>query len=415
MASKCHCKLFSLCEDKGEYQRLMRTVSEKNKKSAISSEKINDSLFESCESELQQCENLTLIHDPSDIRKPYSKSLEKIGKVRDLKSNIINGYSTHNIVGVVEKDKSVHLLSHRSYSNKDDNFLSRKDIKKLESGKAIDKKQKDLYKSDDYFNKKSITEEEIKKISKKIKSKNPSIKITHVLDREFDDDDYLNIIHKQQDQFVIRSKKSRLESKKEGDKTKAKKLIETVFKKSHIKHFSKVSFGGKVYQDVKIKFSWQQDGNYTAVKIEAKDRKGEAIFADPMLLMTNITINTHDDAYFVYVKYLQRAKIESVFKFLKDGLGWETVQVRDFKAIQNLLSLCFYVACYLYRIGEQKIDEDYMVLLSEIGGGKGKVTRHFILEGLKYLFQKHRVDQVFKKRNVSRETQEGLTNILELC
>ena len=172
--------------------------------------------------------------------------------------------------------------------------------------------------------------------------------------------------------------------------------------------------GVTIYQNVKIKFSWHQYGNYTVVKIEAKDRKGKAIFADPMLLMTNFPINAHDNAYFVYVKYLQRAKIESVFKFLKDGLGWETVQVRDFKAIQNLLALCFYVACYLYRIGEQKIDDDYVVLLSEIGGGKGKITRHFILEGLKCFFQKHRVDKVFKERNISKETQEGLASILDL-
>jgi len=186
------------------------------------------------------------------------------------------------------------------------------------------------------------------------------------------------------------------------------------FEKHHTRDLTKVSFGGKVYQNVKIKFSWHKDASYNVVKVEVKDRKGKAIFSAPMLLMTNMPIKSHDDAYSVYMQYLQRAKIESVFKFLKDGLGWETVQVRDFKAIQNLLALCFYVACYLYRIGEQKIDDDYVVLLSEIGGGKGKVTRHFILEGLKCFFQKHRVDQVFKRRDVSKETQEGLASILDL-
>jgi len=173
----------------------------------MNTEQINESLFQSFENQLADCAALTLIHDPSDIRKPYSKSLENIGKVLDLKSNVINGYSTYNIVGVVERDKSVHLLSHRSYSNRDNNFLSRKTIKALELGKDLDPKSQSVYESGDYFNKKSISKEEIKKISKKIKSKNPSVKITHVLDREFDDDDYFNMIHEQQDQFVIRLKK----------------------------------------------------------------------------------------------------------------------------------------------------------------------------------------------------------------
>jgi hypothetical protein len=113
---------------------------------------------------------------------------------------------------------------------------------------------------------------------------------------------------------VIRSKKSRTERKEKSDKTKAKKLIEMEFEKHHTRDLTKVSFGGKVYQNVKIKFSWHKDASYDVVKVEVKDRKGKAIFSAPMLLMTNLPINSHDDAYFVYLKYLQRAKIESVYR-----------------------------------------------------------------------------------------------------
>ena len=111
----------------------------------MSVDQVNESLFESFAQELEGCRDLTLIHDPSDIRKPYSKSLANIGKVLDLKSNVINGYSTHNIVGVVEDNKSVHLLSHRSYSNRDKKFLSRKMIKSAEAGKDLDDNIQSLY------------------------------------------------------------------------------------------------------------------------------------------------------------------------------------------------------------------------------------------------------------------------------
>jgi hypothetical protein len=389
----------------------MRTLSGKNKKSDINVDKVNDSLLDTCRNELRDCKHLTLIHDPSDIRKPYSKSLGNIGKVRDLKSNVINGYSTHNIVGVTETDKSVYLLCHRSYSNKDIKFLNRKTIKRLESGKEVDKDIEELYKSTEYFNKKTISLEEIKKISQKIKEINSEIVITHVLDREFDDDEYFDVINELQDQFIIRSKKSRTQK----EQKKSLKLVEMLFEKSCVRKLQRISFGGKVYQDAQMKISWDKDGDYNVVKIDIKDRKGNAIFADSMLLITNISIMTQDDAYSIYIQYLQRSRVECVFKFLKDGLGWETIQVREFKAIQNLLAICFYVACYLYRIGEQKIHDDYVALLSEIGGGKGNITRHFILEGLKFIFQKHRVEQVFKERNVSSEMQEGLNSIIGIC
>ena len=41
---------------------------------------------------------IILIHDPCDIRKEYSKELEKIGKVLDLDKNVINGYYTFNTI-----------------------------------------------------------------------------------------------------------------------------------------------------------------------------------------------------------------------------------------------------------------------------------------------------------------------------
>jgi hypothetical protein len=86
--------------------------------SDISVEKINESLAERFIENNADMSEAYLIHDPSDIRKPYSKKIENLGKVRDLSGNIINGYSSHNIVGIAGDNKSVHLLSHVSYSNK---------------------------------------------------------------------------------------------------------------------------------------------------------------------------------------------------------------------------------------------------------------------------------------------------------
>jgi len=131
------CRIFKISSSTVDYKRLSRTLSGGNKMSDINVEKINESLAERFISNNTDMCEAYLIHDPSDIRKPYSKKIENLGKVRDLKGNIINGYSTHNIVGIAGNNKSVHLLSHISYSNKYDKFLKREFVKKLEKKQRI--------------------------------------------------------------------------------------------------------------------------------------------------------------------------------------------------------------------------------------------------------------------------------------
>ena len=86
------CKLYALSADKNEYKKVYRTLSGDNKMSVLDDELINDALIAEAIESVSNEANLYLIHDPSDIRKPYSTKAEKLGKVRDLKNNIINGY-----------------------------------------------------------------------------------------------------------------------------------------------------------------------------------------------------------------------------------------------------------------------------------------------------------------------------------
>jgi len=37
-----------------------------------------------------------------------------------------------------------------------------------------------------------------------------------------------------------------------------------------------------------------------------------------------------------YTAYLSRSKIEYVFKFLKEGLGWEKLQIQDFNGSSSM-------------------------------------------------------------------------------
>lgn len=382
--------------------------------SDINVEKINESLAERFISNNTDMCEAYLIHDPSDIRKPYSKKIENLGKVRDLKGNIINGYSTHNIVGIAGNNKSVHLLSHISYSNKDDKFLKREFVKKLEKSKEFEgeKEARELYETNEFFNKKIISNEEIQEISARLKSLSPNLQITHILDREFDDDEYLKIINSSiKDSFIVRSKKTRMDDSTDQNE-KTTRLIDSKYEQTQIIEVQKIRFKDKVYQDIKIEVSWKKYHSYNAVRITIRDRKNEEVFKNPMLLLTNRVVSSLEDAYQTYLGYLKRSRIESVFKFLKEGLGWEEIQTRNFQGIQNLLSICFYISSYLYEVGKEAAHDDYAILLAEIGGGKGKVTRHYILEGVKLILGKIRVEEVFKRHGVTPKTQENIKNTL---
>lgn len=400
------CKLYAMSETKQEYKKLYRTITCENKLSDISPELINKALMENVQSKVTDINDVYLIHDPSDIRKPHTKKSENIGKVRDLNGNIINGYSSYNIVSIIPNDNTINLLSHCSYSNKDENFLKLEDVKKLEANKDFDGKEKafNLYNSSSYFNKKSLSIKEITRVSKELKQSNPKLKITHIFDREFDDRAYFDLIDSTLfDDFIIRVKKSKV--------LNDIKLITSEFENSYEVTATKLRIKNKCYQDAKILIEYSAFNGYTVVRVSIKNRKGNNIFKDPMLLITNKKIDSRELAYKVYLTYLKRSKIEYVFRFLKESLGWEEIQIRDFTGIQNLLSLCFYVSAYLYGIEEEIARDDFVIKLAKIGGGKEKVTRFFILKGLKMLISKVRIERIFKELNISKEEQDELEAI----
>lgn len=408
------CKLFKITSNKSEYKRLRNTLAKKDKFGRLDEELVNDTLMGDALIKLAGQNEVYLLHDPSPIRKPHSTKTEHLGKVTDLNGKIINGYSTHNIIAIIPNEKKVHLLYHESYSNKEPHFLKAEHVKKIKEDKEFEGKEEafSLYESSDWFNKKTITKGSLSKASKAIKNTHQNIKITHVLDREFDDDDYFSFIVDEKDSFVIRAKKSRTLSDEKDDSGKKIKLIESTFNNKGTLHIPKLILKKKCYQNISLEIEWKSYFEYHAVKITLKDREGKNIFKDPMLLITNKTVKSFEEAQLIYQIYLKRSRIECVFKFLKDGLGWEEIQLHNFQAIQNLLSIAFFVAAYLYEIEEQQTQDDFIVMLADLGEGNGAITRHYILQGIHAILCKIRVDRYLKEINA---TQEDIDKLVEIA
>jgi len=112
----------------------------------------------------------------SEIRKPNSKKLKKLIKVRDLDRGFINGYRTFNAIAVSEDGRRVFLLETKPISCEEEDFQS-----------------ENLYK-----------EELLEETSNAPKRWNQEFCIVYLLDRGFDERKIIKSIGARKDSFIIR-------------------------------------------------------------------------------------------------------------------------------------------------------------------------------------------------------------------
>lgn len=389
MKNEQSCKIYTLSSTPKEYEKFAYQL-KKDKSNGLDSSAINKLIMSTSIDYLESSPSVTILHDPCDIRKPYSKEMESIGQVRSLDGNTINGYRTFNSVAIGKK--RLHLLGCVPYSSKEED---------------VDKKQ--------------IAFDQITSISKAFKEECPDMVLTHIIDREADDQEVFEKMDELGDRFVIRVKANRNSDVKYWNKKEQKEMSVKLINKELTHSFSityeKFFHKGKVYQHAEAKFEYERHyiGNQWRyiVKVKLFSREGKAIFKQPMLLITNIEVDSDQMAQHIYYQYLKRAKIEGVFKFLKGSLGWEEFQIRDLIAIKNIILLCFFIGSYFYEMEDELTKNDSMICICQLGGGKGKVTRHYFLKGLENLYHFHKMNQLFKEQNLSQEEIKEMLKYLE--
>jgi hypothetical protein len=216
------------------------------------------------------------------------------------------------------------------------------------------------------------------------------VALTHVLDAGFDSNDVFAYINKElKNEFVIRLKISRNSNETYIDNKafdKHVKIINTKLANKERFPIQKVQIKGKTYQQASCLIEYDditfKKETYTVVRITVNDRKKRKIFKEPPRMLTNRKIETIKQAHGIYLTYLKRFKIEGVFKFLKDVLGWIEIQVRDFESIKNVIALCYFIGGYFIEKESELVENVTIQYICDLGGGKGKYTRYFFLKGL---------------------------------
>jgi len=410
-----------LAHDSHEYDN-MHNLLNGELKNVLDVAKLNKVLTDNSLRHLTGELSVIIIHDGCDIRKPESEKLEHLGWVRSLEGRWIRGYSTHNCIMLIPSNRQIHLLSSIPYSNKAPNFVSEKELSLYERGKLdpperVKEIEQALEKNDNH-NSKSICKEQIISIHNAIKAINPEIVITHLLDRGYDSEEIMELIDNLGDRFVIRFKKNRNSTEKvlndKGNEVYVK-LAEKTYEERYELRYEKILFNQKTYLNPKGIFEWDTvimgKKVFYIERVRFYDSSGRNIFKEPMLLITNISIRNENNAQYVYHQYLKRPKIESVFKFIKEVLGWEEFRIQDFESIKNLIALAFFVGGYFYENQDELTKNETVKWIALLGGGKGSVTRYFFMEGLKILIQVSYFKQFVKELNISdEEIQQAYDN-----
>jgi len=411
-----HLRLFSLFSEKKYYERMKGLLGGESAHT-LDSETLLHCVQQRSIEALGDCKRVYVLHDPSDIRKPSSQDMEHIGKVLGLNKAVINGYRSVNCVAIDPDNQGVNLLFHELYSQEHPNYISQE---ALEHPETLPADKAAIYAKKQHINGMILCQQQLKGSHDLLKKQHKTRVITHILDREFDSEDLFSYINDLGDEFVIRAKLSRIASQGEEKSTPTGKISKRLYyPKLVVKKFANqssysidtITIKNKTYRQVTAVLEWDSivlDGkSYSVVRITLK-QGNKPLFEHPMLLITNRLIQTGEAAKNVYQAYVLRFKIEVVFKFLKQNLGWETFQIRDFNSIKNLLALAFFLVGYFKELEEELQKHELAQFLCKIAYSKGKITPFFLLKGLEKIAHFNEIKQWMEAENISHEQIQAL-------
>jgi hypothetical protein len=363
-------------------QRVIRLATgESTRRSQLSAEDVIEKLCSRGVSQLSQSEtnDLWLIGDGCDLRKPYAREMPALMKVRDLDGKLVRGYRTLNVLGVSPQRRGI--LYHRLFSTKEGDFSS----ESAEVQKALET------------------------VSRAVQPLLGRMTVTWILDRGFDDIAVWRTIWEQEGHLLCRISHDERRVKfmgahgrwRSGDirqacrtlqglalaetemmvcvgRQKTAKLQSVVAEIKacplRLTYESNVRRGGageKLQQPLWL------------VEIEVRDSSMQ-----PWLLVTDWPVTDEQSALRVLRMYRQRWAVEDSFKFIKTCLGWEEVQLLDLEGIRTLVALAWVAAGFLYELGIT-LEWPEVQLLARLGGWEARNDRppgkQVLLRGLQRL------------------------------
>jgi hypothetical protein len=342
-------------------QRVSRMATgESTKRSQIDAESVTTALRERGIAYLLEADTdeLWLIGDGSDLRKLYAREMPDLMQVRDLDGKLVPGYRTLNVLGLTPSRRGV--LYHRLFSSKEEDFLS----ESLEVQKAL------------------------QTVSTALAALKQRVTVSWILDSGFDDIAVWRTVWEQEEHVVCRVKhKERLVAYQndagqwvEGDIEQARKQLkllataqtEMVVRRGRQKRAKRQRIPVKI-RACPVRLTYETNvrregpGETVHKKLWLVEVRLPGTSLKPWLLVTDWPVSDGDSAVRIFRMYRQRWAVEDSFRFVKDTLGWEEVQLLDLTGIRTLLALGWVAAGFLYELGVT-LEWEEVQFLARLGG-----------------------------------------------
>lgn len=355
-----------ITNSKNGEQRIRRMVKgETTKSSDLDVDHLIERLQARGVEQLRDDDEVWAIIDPSELRKPYAKEMPDLMRVRALKGEgTVPGYRTINVLGVGKGGRR-GILYHRLFTSEADDFLS-----------------------------------ESKEIQDALHSVDQALadrrgKVTWIADSQFDDEAVWATIWEQGNHLVCRIKHQErlVEQPLAGrDQEGSKGTWQTV---PIVEVKAQAREVGRIRTEMVVRKRGQKYEKMqpvTAViaacpirvryQVDVRSRKDgplrkkdiwlvvvtlENVGWEPWILVTDWPVTNEEGALRVFRMYRQRWAVEDSFKFTKQVLGWEDVQLLDLEGVRMLVALGWVAAGFLYELGVT-LEWPEVRLLGRLGG-----------------------------------------------
>ena len=307
--------------------------------------------------QLRDEDEVWAVVDPSELRKPHARELPHLMRVRKTggEKGTVPGYRTLNVLGVGRGGRR-GILYHRLFSSREPAFESEST--------------------------------EVRTALETVGAALAGKSVTYLLDSQFDDVAAWSTIWQQEQHLVCRLKhperrvevpdpaggwragtvaeaqglarqlatvRTELLVRKRGQRYPKRQPCTATIAACPVRVAYPLDVRGRRTSPTRVKEAW-----LVVVRIDNVDW-------EPWLLLTDWPVVDPASAVRAFRMYRARWAVEDCFKFTKDVLGWEDVQLLDLDAIRTLVALGWVAAGFLYELGVS-LDWPEVQLPGRLGG-----------------------------------------------
>jgi hypothetical protein len=328
---------------------------ETRKRSELSEARMREGLQAVGAERMAGAEEVWVALDTTDLRKPHAREMEALMEVRDLEKRPVPGYRVLNALGMTPEARG--LLYHRLFSSKEVGF-----------------------KSEPYEYR-----EAVRSVGSTLAREGEAPQVTWLLDSAFDDRAFWGVVWEQEHHLVCRlqhldrwvrapDKLGRWQKTKPehyGFRLPALARVETELRvrvgrqrKAKKQKVTVLLYAGPMQVEYQVGRETEQEPQTRKVWLLRVQVIGSS---NRIWLLTDHPVETAEEAQRVFQMYRMRWAVEDAFKFIKQSLGWEEVQVLALEAIRFLVALAAVAAAFLFEWGVT-LQWEEVQLLARLGG-----------------------------------------------